>query len=415
MARVPALLFLVVGVAASAQPASVSGVVRDAGGAALPGASVYLSGTTYGDAADAEGRFEIAGVPPGGYRLVGSLVGYAPNAREMRLAAGAQATLDLELAVSTAALATVRVEASRDRAWEKRLARFSKSLLGESANAAQSAILNPEVLDFRVRWGTLHATAAAPLVIENRALGYRLVYDLYAFRASSRRVSYDGDERFEALEPASTEEAARWAAARERAYRGSLRHLLRSLLDERATEEGYTLTVVRDDPFGYLSGWPPRPAHSVMRADTAGWGTLRVRGRMDVVFAEPEEPAYLESDWFRDGRFRPDGVQRSSLRVDRGRARIDPQGTPDDPFAVSTSGYMGFERLADLVPADFTPRSDARVGETEVIGLRMKADLRPVVQGLVPLVTTPPHASEDLGSRSGNLLGAVQDWINPCF
>ena len=40
-------------------------------------------------------------------------------------------------------------------------------------------------------------------------------------------------------------------------------------------------------------------------------------------------------------------------------ARIDPQGTPEDPFAVWTSGYLGFERLADEVPDDYVPARSA--------------------------------------------------------
>ena len=355
MARGLPLLLAVLGTAVAAQTATVRGVVRDAGGAALPGASVYLSGTTRGAAADAGGRYEIADVPPGAYRLVGSLVGYEADVRDVRLAAGARAAVDLRLGAGTVALGDVRVEAPTDRRWRRRLAWFAKALLGESANAAATEILNPEVLDFRLRWGALRATAAAPLVIENRALGYRLVYDLHAFSASATRVSYDGDERFEELEPSGPAEAAQWAAARERAYRGSERHLFRALLAGRERDEGFTLTVVRDDPFYGTSRGVSFPARGVMRPDTAGWGTLYVRGRLDVVYREAEEPAYLRSDWFRERRGRVNDVQRSSLRVERGQAQIDPQGAPEDPFAVTTSGYLGFERLADLVPAEYAP------------------------------------------------------------
>ena len=39
----------------------------------------------------------------------------------------------------------------------------------------------------------------------------------------------------------------------------------------------------------------------------------------------------------------------------RGNARFDPQGTPEDPYAITTSGYLGFERLADAVPEDYVP------------------------------------------------------------
>ena len=348
-------LFLLATLSAAAQPASVSGVVRDEAGATVAGANVYLSGTTRGDATDADGRFEIAGVPAGAYRLAASRLGYAPAAEPVRLAPGERAVVDLVLAEAPVALGAVAVEAERDRQWERRLARFRRALLGESANADSTAILNPQVLDFRDRWGELSATARAPLVIENRALGYRLTYDLAAFTASATRVSYDGDERFEEMAPTSAGEAERWAEARARAYRGSAHHLLRAMLAGTAEAEGFALELVWEDARGARPAFRTS-ARAVMDRDSAGWGTLRVRDQLDVTYrGEPEEPAYLRSEWFRERRRRPASVQRSSLVVARGGARIDPQGTPEDPFAVSTMGHMAFERLADRVPEDYRP------------------------------------------------------------
>ncbi|WP_420456518.1 carboxypeptidase-like regulatory domain-containing protein [Rubrivirga sp.] len=357
----PSLLLPLLAVAlgsAAAQPAVVAGTVRDADGTPLPGASVYLSGTTRGTSADAGGRFRLEAVPPGAYRVVGSMVGFAPDVRELRLAPGAQAAVDLSLAPATRTLGDVGVEAERDGRWARRLAWFEKALLGESANADSTHVLNPEVLDLRVRWGELRAEATAPLVIENRALGYRLTYDLHAFRASATSVRYDGDEHFEAMAPASPAQAERWAAARARAYRGSLAHLLQSLLVGTAEAEGYSFEIAREDTYG---AWRTvrAPTRWLMDVDADGWGTLRVRGRLDVTYAgEPEEPAYLRSEWFREPRRRPDSAQRSSLTVDRGRARVDPQGTPEDPFSISTSGHQAFERLADRVPEDYRPPPD---------------------------------------------------------
>ena len=349
------LLALALAGPALAQTATVAGTVRDGDGQALAGASVYLSGTTRGAASGPGGRFEIAGVPPGAYRLVGSLVGFAPDARALELAPGQRAEVDLVLAEAVSELGPVRVEAGRDRRWERRLARFQRVLLGESENADSTRILNPEVLSFRQRWGTLHAEAAAPLVVENRALGYRLVYDLTRFRASPTYVDYDGDERFEALVPADSAEAERWRAARARAWRGSLMHLLQSLLAGTAEAEGYSFQQVGDDR---LSRHAPRPVSPgrLMSVGADGWGRLRVRGRLLVTYAgEPEEERYLTSDWFREGRGRPDPVQRSTIRLRGLTARVDPQGTPEDPSAVVTSGHMAFERLADLVPEDYRP------------------------------------------------------------
>ena len=356
------LLALALAGPALAQTATVAGTVRDGDGHALAGASVYLSGTTRGAASGPGGRFEIAGVPPGAYRLVGSLVGFAPDARALELAPGQRAEVDLVLAEAVSELGPVRVEAGRDRRWERRLARFQRVLLGESENADSTRILNPEVLSFRQRWGALHAEAAAPLVVENRALGYRLVYDLTRFRASPTYVDYDGDERFEALVPADSAEAERWRAARARAWRGSLMHLLQSLLAGTAEAEGYSFVEVRQDVSGLRSS-RPRPGRYVLDLEDDGWGRLRVWGRLEVTYAgEPEEPRYLTSDWFHEQRSRPDRVQRSALHLDGTSARIDPQGTPEDPFAVSTSGHMAFERLADRVPEDYRPPADDAPG-----------------------------------------------------
>ncbi|MEL6614661.1 MAG: carboxypeptidase-like regulatory domain-containing protein, partial [Bacteroidota bacterium] len=229
---------------AAAQPATVKGTVRDSTGAPLPGANVYLSGTQRGDATDARGRFEIRGVAPGAYRVVASMVGYAPEAEALTLASGDTARVDLVLRDAPVLGPAAQVEGERDRRWERRLEWFSRELIGESALADSTRILNPEVLDFRVRWGELTATARAPLVIENRGLGYRLHYDLAHFSASATRVSYDGDERFEPLAPEAPAVAARWAAAREAAYRGSLQHILQSLLAGDAEGEGFTLLLV---------------------------------------------------------------------------------------------------------------------------------------------------------------------------
>ena len=340
--------------AASAQEAVVRGVVRDSTGGPLPGASVYLSGTARGDATDAAGRYAIAGVPPGAYRVVASMVGFAPAAEPVVLAAGDTLTVALVLRERPLALGTARVEGERDRRWERRLARFTREIIGESTLADSTRILNPEVLDFRSRWGTLTATARAPLVIENRALGYRLHYDLLHFEAAATRVSYDGDERFEALAPASAPEAARWAAARERAYRGSLQHLLRALLEGRAREEGFGLTYTATTGAALRAGGPAfrTSGRRLMRTDARGWGTLRLRGRLHVSYQEREDGGYPRSAWFPERPRRPTTVQRSSLVVD-GEARVDPQGTPEDPFAITTSGYLGFERLADRVPEGY--------------------------------------------------------------
>lgn len=339
--------------------AVVLGTVVDTTGTSLPGANVYLSGTTRGTATDADGRFVLDGLESGVHRVVASMLGFETEAETIALAERDTLELALVLLPSVETLGTVEVRAERDHRWERRFQWFQTQLLGETENAALCEILNPHVLRFRNRWGTIEATASEPLVIENRALGYRLTYDLETFEGSSASLRYHGEERFDELTPADSAEAARWAEARAVAYRGSMRHLLRSLVTGTAESEGFSLTLTLTDPLGYRAsfGMPDRPTSDdrVMQVDSTGWGTVRVRGQLGVVYTrEPESPAYLESSWFRERRNHPEPTQSSSIHL-RGGERIDPQGTPEDPFALRVSGYMAFERLADLLPEEYRP------------------------------------------------------------
>ncbi|MGB3545223.1 carboxypeptidase-like regulatory domain-containing protein [Rubrivirga sp.] len=354
------LLFLLVG-SASAQTGSLVGTVLGETGEPLSGATVYLSGTTRGDATDDAGRYEILSVPPGAYRLVGSLVGYEPVVQEVDLEDGDTVTTDFTLYTARRTVGFVRVEAPRDTRWTGQNVRFVRAFLGESARGDSARIVNPEVLEFQERAGVLQAAAAKPLLIENRALGYLLTYDLRAFVQTADEVRYDGDARFEPLDPGSDLEAERWARARADAYRGSLAHLLRTLVEDDLEDSGFTLTLDEDRATGTMGTMGQGDAarvvrrRDVFRHDRDGGGVLRFRGELGVRYDEPEDPAFARSALVR-GESRPTAnAQQSLIELRAPEVRLDERGTPEAPLDVLTRGYMGFERLADLVPDDYAP------------------------------------------------------------
>ena len=360
-----ALLAVLAPAAAAQDTATLVGRVTDADGEPLPGANVYLSGTTRGTATGPDGRYRIAGVEIGAYRLVASILGFAPGTTDIRVVAPGQAgPFDFALSEVVSELGGVEVTAeASDPRWLRRYERFKKTLLGESENAARTDIKNREVLSFRDRGGALTATASAPLEIENRALGYRLYYDLDTFEASRTRVRYHGEERFEELEPADEAEAARWRVARAQAYRGSLRHLLQSLIAEQTEADGFAFVhraMNGDEQLAEYVGSARTPdTFFGPSEEQAGWYTLRFPGLLGVTYsAEPEVPSYLTSAWFRGARVRPEPFQRSDLRLDGDSVLVDPRGTPADPFGISAMGYIAFERLGDLVPEEYTPPTD---------------------------------------------------------
>ena len=90
--------------AASAQDGEIAGTVTDDTGGVLPGVTVEASGDALSGApriavSDADGRYSLTALPAGGYTVTFSLPGFERAAREVELAAGITATLDVDLAL----------------------------------------------------------------------------------------------------------------------------------------------------------------------------------------------------------------------------------------------------------------------------------------------------------------------------
>ena len=90
--------------AASAQDGEIAGTVTDDTGGVLPGVTVEASGDALSGApriavSDADGRYSLTALPAGGYTVMYSLPGFERAAREVELAAGITATLDVDLAL----------------------------------------------------------------------------------------------------------------------------------------------------------------------------------------------------------------------------------------------------------------------------------------------------------------------------
>ncbi|NUM77251.1 TonB-dependent receptor, partial [candidate division KSB1 bacterium] len=76
---------------------TIRGRVTDGRGEALAFANVILDGTTIGDAADQNGRYEIANVPPGTYTLRARLIGYKTMTAQITVSGDQAITQDFTL------------------------------------------------------------------------------------------------------------------------------------------------------------------------------------------------------------------------------------------------------------------------------------------------------------------------------
>ncbi len=353
--------------------ATLTGVVVDSTtGEPLADVNVFIAGSMRGTATDDQGRFRLPGIRLGAQQLYVSIVGYKAESRSLNLQEPRTYRFEFALQQEVIEGEGIVVEGERDEQWQQRFERFKAAFLGETPNAEQTEILNREVLSFDGGLGSLEAFAARPIVIENRALGYRVEYHLEDFEVTRRRTQYDGEPFFEELDGSPAQEA-RWEKARREAFLGSFHHLMLAMIEDRVEEQGFKLFYYQGSPSGSpgkstFSSTVPQVSNSRMsigvgdlmtEADTSDDHILDYSGMAEVIYlGEKQSEAY--SEWRRQRTGRRGGraprYQTSQFWLERGPATVDYKGEVVERYGVTVSGYFGYERMADRVPKEYRPQ-----------------------------------------------------------
>lgn len=111
-------------------------------------------------------------------------------------------------------------------------------------NASKCDLKNYQVIKFRrnKKKNTISAVAYEPLIIENKALGYILKYQLekFIYNFSSHVFYYEGYPLFSEME-GSDKQKSKWEKNRQAAYYGSMLHFMRALYRNKLPEEGFEI------------------------------------------------------------------------------------------------------------------------------------------------------------------------------
>ena len=245
--RISGLLtaFLLGSVAAHSQ-STLSGTVKDAQtGEPVPYANVFFSHTTMGSSTLEDGAFTIHRIPNGKYDLMVFVVGY----KRYKLPVEFQESnykLDIVLDQDTINLKAVTIVA--DQSDKKYYPIFEKYFLGETENSKECKFMNPETLRFFYdqKSNVLYVHATDPLVVVNRALGYKLIFILDIFQLdykTSIKIT-EGIPRYEELPFRSRRDSISRVKRRLEAYHGSLNHFMRSLFSNSLKEQGFQASIV---------------------------------------------------------------------------------------------------------------------------------------------------------------------------
>lgn len=337
--------------------ATTTGTVRnEKTGQPLEGAHVYLSGTQIGTATNAAGRYTLQNIPPGGHRVVVSIIGYKTQIADMVIGPEDERTLNFKLKSVIYELPEIYV-GDLDKGWEKDLERFTRNFIGETTWADSVKILNPEVLRFDKNWwGKFTAEALAPLRIENRALGYYITYHLKEFEHTGMRTRWDGEPLFSEMEPADSAQAAYWAKNRQKAFYGSVRHFLLALQADRVNEEGFILYNQRRGFYGNLSGdWDRTTAERILEDGKENYlHRLNFFGRLEIIYTEEgEDRAFVE--WQRNNNRGPADMQRSYLELNEHPVTFDADGEFIQPYGATQFGYFAYTMMAEATPREYRP------------------------------------------------------------
>lgn len=356
----------------------IAGKVLDEKGKPLPFASAFLSQTTLGDRTTEAGDFTIKGVPPGKYDLIVTYLGYETLLMPVNVTAdvtGVMAVLKPKVGVLKEVV--VKRNAERDR-----LMNIFKSIwVGNSVNAEQCTILNDEVIDlvYDSRKGLLTATSDDFILLENRALGYRVKFLLmnFEFHQYTGYSLYYGNPLFELMKPRNTRQQRNWEKKRIEAYNGSTMHFYRSLISKNLVQDGFSVQkmvrkerkrdfvapgtdtadnvqVRSDGTFSkYVNYLYPGqvPYDSLMVTNKDNY-TLIFGNYLFVMYKkEKEERKYLRFHHFSD-KTKP-GPQVSYVQLLVPAVNVDLNGNLEAPMDVIVEQYWGWEKMAEMLPLDF--------------------------------------------------------------
>jgi hypothetical protein len=324
--------------------ATVKGrVIDDSTGVPLPLTNVFVANSTIGTSADSAGQFVLRGVPLGTQQIVASIVGYGLETWTLQLTDTITYETEFRLRPRELQMPGVLVEARDPLEWKKQLQRFVDSFFGAGPNSNLCKIMNPQVLDFQVdmQKDQFLATARAPLLIENRALGYRFTYILRRYIESPQLFQFLGVTHFEELRPRDAQESARWKENRRRVYYGSRRHFLASLIHKTWREDGFEVNSIHKTPPRMALMWRAGnevDADTLLRPGRAAYERrISFDGMLQVIYSQ-------------SGRH-----EFSLIQLDQPVVTIYANGLVSPPLRMVTQGYWSSQRAADMLPTDYEP------------------------------------------------------------
>jgi hypothetical protein len=287
-------------------------------------AYVYLNGTFVGTNSDKNGDFELDISKYASMPLTISALGYYSITLNI---VSPMKPLVIYMEPKVFELNEVVINSkTRGRERIRNLRIFKDSFLGTTRNSQDCVILNEKDIIFKTDHDTLKAYSLNPILINNKALGYKVTYflDEFSFYRKSESFFFVGSIMFNEDKGKSQLDNLAFEERRHQAYLGSRMHFFRLLWDNALDSTNYVI----ENPAG----------------ESLNYG--------NVVIEEDSLTKYLEY---------PENLcicyqsysHSSHIIFLEEQVNFDDNGY-FDPYGISWQGDMSEQRIADWLPYEYS-------------------------------------------------------------
>lgn len=295
----------------------------------IQGASIYFDGTSIGTSSSPNGHFRLQIRESINSNLIVSSLGYKSLSLQTK-STERNIRFTIYLQENSESLETVFLE---DDPWtrKKKLAYFRQEFLGKGTAGKLTKIVNEDDLNLRYSPSKNKLTVSCdePLIIQNDYLGYKINYNLSEFYISFfkeseeiKGVYYAGSSFFQDIDKIRNRHLNR----REESYYGSSLHFMRSIIQNKLTENNFLLYT--DDK------------------------QIDLRDALLITKTEKYYQAIPQMQKFRV-RY---GQALWSLVILEDSFSIDEFGNFAPPTSLTMGGFMSSKRVAQMVPLDYDPK-----------------------------------------------------------
>ncbi len=295
--------------------------------------SIYFDNSTIGTITNSSGKFSLSYNDAIQSPLIISFMGYQ---KEIILDYRSRKNIIIQLKESINNLNEIVVNADDGLTRKQKLKIFRKQFLGFSNAAKSCKILNEDdlILRYDKKISRLTANGKSPIIFKNRKLQYTVTYDINEFEIdfnyveeknnifTVRSVLMQGTTFYENLENFNEKAAKK---NRDKAYNGSILEFMRALYNRDLASKGYRI---------FQCGFQVSP-----------WEFIKIEpvenSNLKQLCLEKSITILYEKD------------KQSEMQLLIPEILIDYYGNFSNPSQVFFSGFMGNQRMGDLLPMDY--------------------------------------------------------------